>query len=53
MLFSSLIVHIVVHVDGMKDLWCSSTVWLLSTQIRMGERIYGALVQFSWYQHRC
>ena len=19
--------------DGMKDLWCSSTVWLLSTQI--------------------
>ena len=20
-------------VDGMKDLWCSSTVWLLSTQI--------------------
>ena len=21
------------NVDGMKDLWCSSTVWLLSTQI--------------------
>ena len=20
------------NVDGMKDLWCSSTVWLLSTQ---------------------
>ena len=23
-------------VDGMKDLWCSSTVRLLSTQIQMG-----------------
>ena len=21
------------NIDGMKDLWCSSTVWLLSTQI--------------------
>ena len=21
------------NVDGMKDLWCSSTIWLLSTQI--------------------
>ena len=41
------------NVDGMRDLWCSSTVRLLSTQIRvwMGWRIYGALVQFSGYQH--
>ena len=23
------------NVDGMKDLWCSSTVWLLSTQLWM------------------
>ena len=23
----------IVHVYGMKDLWCSSTVWLLLTQI--------------------
>ena len=41
------------NVDGMKDLWCSSTDWLLSTQIRTGRRIYGALVQFGCYQHRC
>ena len=39
------------NVDGMKDPWCSSTVWLLSTQIRMGRRIYGALVQFGCHEH--
>ena len=34
----------IANVDGMKDLWCSiaSIVWLLSTQIRMGRRIYSA-----------
>ena len=40
------------NVDGTNDLWCSSTTQLLSTQIWMGRRIYGALVQFSCYQHR-
>ena len=25
----------ITNVDGMKDLWCSSTVWLISTQIWM------------------
>ena len=24
---------LLIMVDGMKDLWCSSTVWLLSTQM--------------------
>ena len=24
------------NVDGMKDQWCPNTIWLLSTQIRMG-----------------
>ena len=38
---------------GMKDLWCSiNTVRLLPTQIWMGWRVCGALVQFSCYQHR-
>ena len=38
------------NVDGMNDLWCSSTVRLLSIQIRrMWRRIYGALVGFSCY----
>ena len=36
----------------MKDLWCSSTIRLLSTQIWIGGRICGALVQFGCYQHR-
>ena len=40
------------NVDGMKNLWCSSTVQLLSAQIWMGWRIYDALVQFGCYQHR-
>ena len=40
------------NVDGMKDLWCSSAVRLLSTQIAMNERIYGALIPFGCYQHR-
>ena len=31
--FFSLPAGLVTNVDGMKDLWCSSTVWLLSTQI--------------------
>ena len=31
--FFSLPAGSVTNVDGMKDLWCSSTVWLLSTQI--------------------
>ena len=26
-------IQLATNVDGMKDLWCSSTVWLLSTQI--------------------
>ena len=40
--------------DGMKDRWCSSIVWLLSTQVQNnGEKdLYGALVQFDCYQHR-
>ena len=36
----------------MKDLWCSSTVRLLSTQIYMNGRVCGALVQFGCYHHR-
>ena len=35
-----------------KDLWCSSTVQLLSTYIDMNERVCDALVQFSCYQHK-
>ena len=35
------------NVDGMKDLWCSTTAQLLSTN----GKIYGALVQFGCYQH--
>ena len=49
------------NVDELKDLWCSSTVQLLSTKIWMEKRICGALVQgsicgalvqFGYYQHR-
>ena len=40
------------NVDEMKDLWCDITVRLLSTEIRIGQRICGALVQFGCYQHR-
>ena len=35
-----------------KDLWCSSTVWLLSAYVDMNGRICGALVQFSCYHHK-
>ena len=38
--------------DGINDLWCSSTVWMQSIQILMGKRVYGALVLFGCYQHR-
>ena len=27
------LIQLASNVDGMKDLWCSSTAWLLSTQI--------------------
>ena len=38
------------HIDGMKDLWCSSTNRLLSTDMKLwGE---GSLVRFGCYQHR-
>ena len=40
------------NVDRMKDLWCSSTAWLLSAQIWMVRRICSVLVQFGWYQRR-
>ena len=49
------------HVDGMKDLWCSNTVRLLSlqiwmersaTSIDMNGSVCGALVQFGCYLHR-
>ena len=36
------------NVDGVKGLWCSSTVWLLSIQ-NMNGRVCGALVQFGCY----
>ena len=45
------------NVDGMKDLWCSSTVdssWTSPAAINrdMSGNIYDALVQFGYYQHR-
>ena len=40
-----------VHVQYTVCIQC--TVWLLSAQIWMGRRTYGALVQFGCYQHRC
>ena len=39
------------NLDRTKDLWCSSTVQLLSTQ-DMNGKTYGAPVQFGCYQHR-
>ena len=46
------------NVYGMKTLWCSSTVRLLSTLIWVGEHVWvdegsgGASVQFGCYQHK-
>ena len=40
------------HRSEWKDLWCSSTVRLLSAWIWMKARVCGALVQFGCYQHR-
>ena len=37
------------NVNGMKDLWCSSTVRLLSTQIRVNVKILSILVELSCY----
>ena len=41
------------NVDGMKDLWCSNTVWLLSLNIDMkGEKdLWCSIGQFGCYQH--
>ena len=41
------------NVDGMKDMWCSSTARLLSTyNVDVNGRVCGALVQLGCYQHR-
>ena len=39
------------NIDGMKDLWCSSTAQLIAIITDMSGKIYSAIVQFSCYQH--
>ena len=41
------------NVDGMKDLTSYSTARLYAINTEMNGKIYGTLVQFGCYQHRC